>query len=109
MAAMKVISRISELREREGITQRQLAELLGVTDNTVANWESGRSSVDWIDKVIKLCKIFNCLAEDLVNYEPDIESEKEDSLAEIRARLNPRKPVQSNPSNPDLTLDLRVR
>lgn len=32
---------IAELRKEKNITQSQLADLLGVTQSTVGNWESG--------------------------------------------------------------------
>lgn len=93
MEGIKPVSRIAILREQANLTQRELAELLEVTENTVANWETGRSSVDWIDRVIKLCKIFACEPEDLIKYISTTEvsetSTKKRSLAEIRARLNP--------------------
>jgi len=31
------------LRESKGLTQRDLAYKIGVTDQTISNWESGRS------------------------------------------------------------------
>lgn len=33
---------IKQLREERGLTQRALAESLGVTDKAVSKWESGR-------------------------------------------------------------------
>ncbi len=33
--------RIKDLREAKGLTQEQLAQLLGVTQGTIAHWESG--------------------------------------------------------------------
>lgn len=37
---------IKELRTRRGLTQRQLAERIGVTDKAVSKWESGRGLPD---------------------------------------------------------------
>jgi len=34
---------IRDLREKVGLTQRQFARLLGVTHQTVINWEKGRT------------------------------------------------------------------
>lgn len=34
---------LRELRERQDLTQQQLAQKLGVTDAAVRNWENGRS------------------------------------------------------------------
>lgn len=34
---------IKELREKKGYTQRQLAEILCVSDKTISKWETGGS------------------------------------------------------------------
>lgn len=41
--AKKPLSALMRLRTLRFITQKELAEALGVTINTVSNWESGRS------------------------------------------------------------------
>ena len=96
---MKPVSRISQLREQAGLTQLELSQLLNVTENTVANWEKGRSSLEWIERVIKLCRLFNCIPEDLIEYVPDIEpvetKKKGRSLAELRRLLNTHEPAQT--------------
>jgi len=68
---MSLISNIGQLREQTGLTQRELALMLGVTETTIANWERGRSGLDWIDRISKLCKALNCNLEDLITKEPD--------------------------------------
>lgn len=62
-------SRIQEFRELSGLTQRDLAEAVGVSEATIANWEKGRSSIDMIDKLIRLCSVLRCRLEDLVERE----------------------------------------
>ncbi|MDZ8033462.1 helix-turn-helix transcriptional regulator [Nostoc sp. DedSLP04] len=108
MEHMKAVSRLAILREKENLTQRQLADLLEITENTVANWETGRSSVEWIDRVVKLCKIFACTPEELIEYVADTKPVKTDSLAEIRARLNPPKSVSVNQQNRDQSWESRA-
>lgn len=76
-----LVSRIAEFRERAGLTQRELSKLVGVTENTIANWEKGRSGIDWIEKLIRLCKALDCDLESLIDYNPP---EKEPSFAELR-------------------------
>lgn len=39
----KPLSSLMRLRTLRFITQKQLADALGVTENTVANWERGRA------------------------------------------------------------------
>jgi transcriptional regulator with XRE-family HTH domain len=100
MERMKPVSRISQLREQAGLTQLELSQLLNVTENTVANWEKGRSSLEWIERVIKLCRLFNCIPEDLIEYVPDAEpvetKKKGRSLAELRRLLNTHEPAQTS-------------
>ncbi len=68
---MSLISNIGELREKAGLTQRELSLILGVTETTIANWERGRSGLDWIERLIKLCQALDCDLEDLVTEESD--------------------------------------
>lgn len=59
-------SKLINLRKRLNLTQRQVAEALGVTDQTVSNWEQGRSEPKLTFKQVKaLCNIFQCSLEDL--------------------------------------------
>ena len=43
MAAYLTSETIKSLRERRGLTQRALADAVGVTDKAVSKWESGVS------------------------------------------------------------------
>lgn len=63
-------SRIAELRDRAELTQAELAVLVGVTTNTIQNWEGGKSGVEQIVKFLKLCTILDCQLQDLVDIEP---------------------------------------
>jgi DNA-binding XRE family transcriptional regulator len=54
------------LRERAGLTQREIGEVLGVTDQTVSNWERGVKTMKLtIEQTSSLCKLFNCTFEEL--------------------------------------------
>ena len=89
----KAVSRIADLREAAGFTQAELAVFVGVTTNTIQNWETGKSGVDQIEKFLKLCTILGCDFPDLVEYVPNLESKKPkkgkfslDDLREMRRR-----------------------
>lgn len=47
---------MKEARKRKGWSQQQFAEIMGVTTNTIQNWESGRRQAPReLEKFIKLC------------------------------------------------------
>jgi transcriptional regulator with XRE-family HTH domain len=82
---MTLVSKIAVLREASGITQRELALTVGVTETTIANWERGRSGLEWIDRLIKLCQALDCNLEDLIEYEAVEENvEAEPTFEELR-------------------------
>ncbi|MCU0569243.1 MAG: helix-turn-helix domain-containing protein [Oculatellaceae cyanobacterium Prado106] len=81
---MGMISKIAGLRERAGLTQRELSQVIGVTETTIANWERGRSGLEWIDRLIKLCKTLDCELTDLIDYESEAEPEIEPTFEELR-------------------------
>ena len=53
------------LRERAGLSQEALAEKLGVTRQTVSNWENGRATPD-AHKLAKLCEVLGVGADELL-------------------------------------------
>lgn len=57
--------RIKELRTERGLTQKQLAEKIGVKNYTVANWEQGRT-VPAIEDLIELSDFFECSIDFLI-------------------------------------------
>lgn len=58
----EVGDKIRSFRTLRGMTQPQLAELLGVTKNSVTNWESGTSRPDFA-LIGKLCKALDISAD----------------------------------------------
>lgn len=62
------MSKISELRQKSGLTQRELAYIVGVTETTIRNYEKGRSILEWIERIIRLCQALDCKPEDLIGY-----------------------------------------
>lgn len=48
-------NQIAQRRDALGIKQRELAEMVGVSEPTVANWEKGRVDIKWLERAQKLC------------------------------------------------------
>lgn len=65
---------ISELRKEKGMTQKDLAEKLSVTDKAVSKWETGRSAPD-IALLISLSEILGVTVIEILNGKK-IEKEK---------------------------------
>lgn len=59
------MSRVADLRKRLNLTQRQLADMVGVTETTVRNWENNRSGVEWFERIARLCNVLQCDPTDL--------------------------------------------
>ena len=62
----QLAARITALRKENGMTQKQLAELLSVTDKTVSKWETGYTVPD-VEMLDKLAKVFGCTMDELVH------------------------------------------
>lgn len=56
---------IVHLRAVNNMTQEQLAMLLGVSRQSVAKWEAGKTSPE-MEKLLGMCQIFNCTLDELV-------------------------------------------
>ena len=54
----KIGSLILQLRKEKNLTQKQLSEILGVSDKTVSKWERGAGCPD-ISLLRDISKIFN--------------------------------------------------
>ena len=68
--------RLKELRTEKGYTQKQLAELIGTTDDSVFAWEKGRSQPP-IEFIRLLCKRIRESADSLWGWEAARETKKQ--------------------------------
>ncbi len=58
------MNKIKELREKAGITQMQLAEILKVSQSTIAMWETGYT-MPRAGTLPKLAQVLGCSIDDL--------------------------------------------
>ena len=76
--------RIRALREKKGITQRELADLLGVTDAAVSKWEHGKNFPD-ITLLERLSEVLGCKVSELLGLEAGSEEEIVRSFTDLAA------------------------
>jgi transcriptional regulator with XRE-family HTH domain len=74
------VSKVAFLRKRKELTQRQLADLIGVDPSTIRNWERDRGGIETFVKIAKLCKVLECNIDELF--------EAKDLLKETKADTN---------------------
>lgn len=58
---------IAELREAKNLTQSELADAINADVSTVRNFERGRSGINMIKRLIKICDALDCNIRDLVD------------------------------------------
>lgn len=78
--AEKPLSALMHLRTLRHLTQKELADALGVTENTVANWERGRAIPKLTPSQFKtLVKMLQISLEDLPDdFGPQSETQSEE-------------------------------
>ena len=76
-AILKLYERIAELRRKNKLTQKQVAEYLKVAKSTYSQYETGKSSPDY-ETLKKIAKLYNVSLDELLNHE--IISENEDEF-----------------------------
>ena len=57
--------KLSKLRREQNYTQEQLADILGVSRQSVSKWESDAAYPE-TDKLVKMCELFNCSSDYLL-------------------------------------------
>lgn len=61
--------RLAELRKKNGLTQEQLAEKIGVSRQAVSKWESGLATPE-LENLRALCAVFQITLDELVGQSP---------------------------------------
>lgn len=69
---MVIGEKITELRKKFNYTQEELAEKIGVTRQTISNWESSITSPD-LNQTILLCNLLKISISDLIDDNLKIE------------------------------------
>ena len=61
------------LRKRTGMSQQEVADAIGVTRQTISNWELGQGSPT-LDRAAELARLYDVSLDDLANDEVDVVS-----------------------------------
>ena len=78
--------KIKRLLEEYNMSQTELAELLGVTKQTVFKYINGIITNIPSDKVEAMCKIFHCSPSYLMGWEEDLAAEDENPAPDEKLR-----------------------
>lgn len=71
---MRFCDKLLLLRRRQGYSQEQLADLLGISRQSVSKWESGQAMPELV-KIIQISNLFSVSVDDLVRDETELELE----------------------------------
>lgn len=69
MTTIKINEQIAFLRKQKGLTQEELANALGVTNQAVSKWESSQCCPD-IQLLPEIARLFNVSVDELIGYTP---------------------------------------
>ena len=76
---MNISERLFNLRKNKKLSQEELANILGVSRQTISKWETGESTPDF-DKIIPLCEFYGITSDELLSGKKDIvEAKKEEN------------------------------
>jgi len=84
MDQIKMGEFISELRREKGLTQKQIGEYLGISDNSVSKWERGINAPD-IYYLAPLSELFNVSIKEILNVERN--NKKKEKTVENRKKV----------------------
>ncbi len=105
---MDVISRISELMKKQGLTRYQLAKLSGLSQSTIANMYQ-RNTIPSVATIETICQVFDISLPQFFAQEDDqffpmnekqrevmdlyllLDSEQQDAVLSIMKNMNPKR------------------
>lgn len=77
---MDLSKRLMELRMKNGLTQGQVADAVGVSRQSISKWELGEA-VPGTEKVKKLGELYGLSVDDLLSDDPIVPESREDRQA----------------------------
>ncbi len=83
----QISKNLLKYRKEAGLTQKELAEKLGVKNSAVSNWENNLNSID-IETLAKACEIFGISINDMYKTQEEYEILTSHEKRVIRAYRN---------------------
>ena len=90
-------TKIKNLRESRGLSQKSFAQKIGVSSSRVSNWEQGVNRPD-IDYIVTICRILQISADELLGVDL-----REDGITASERQL-----ICSYRNNRDLQVAVRI-
>lgn len=87
-------SRIASQRKSKRITQRQLADALDTTENTIISWE--KEFPEWMARIITLCELCECSPDSLLENLPRLRKSMNLSQRQLAKMIGMTKNTYSN-------------
>lgn len=83
---IEIADRLVKLRKKNGLSQEELADKLGLSRQAVSKWERAEASPD-TDNLICLAKLYNVSLDDLLNTDEDIDTIVKEQVKEPEQEL----------------------
>lgn len=84
---MNIGEKLKNARITANLTQEQAADALGVSRQTISNWENSKTYPD-IVSVIKISDLYNISLDDLLKEKKNINSEKEEKNMALKSDMS---------------------
>lgn len=84
---MTLGQKLFEMRKKAALSQEQVAEVLGVTRQTVSKWETDQTTPDF-DKIISISKLYNVSVNELFGEETKKEAKINESIDNQNSQTN---------------------
>lgn len=95
---MILADKIIELRKKSGMSQKELAEKLGVSRQSVSKWEGAQSTPD-LNRILQLSEIFGVSTDTLLKDEADLSQQSAPSAAQSDETEPPLRRVSMEEAN----------
>lgn len=83
---IEIANRLVKLRKKNGLSQEELADKLGLSRQAVSKWERAEASPD-TDNLICLAKLYNVSLDDLLNTDEDLDTIVKEQVKENQQEL----------------------